>query len=170
MMRRGFAVYVVVAMALSLVACGGSAPKDEWGRADAEQISKMVKDFSEAYNAKDVEKIGGYFSGNASLMPANRAALNGVDAIKGFYKERVTTEGATSLAIQMLSVQGQGTLAYFAGTFSLDLKPEGGPQRHDRGKVIWILRKLGGQWKFEYQMMSSDLPPAVPPAPEPEKK
>ena len=60
--------------------------------------------------------------------------------------------------------EGHGTLAYFAGTFSLDLKPEGGPERRDRGKVIWILRKLGGQWRFEYQIMSSDLPPPVVPA------
>jgi ketosteroid isomerase-like protein len=169
-MRKGLMVCVVLGMGLSLIGCGGSAPKDEFGRADAEQISKMVQEFAAAYNAKDVEKIGTYFTGNASLMPANRSTLNGVEAVKGFYKERVGLEGATNLAIQMLSVQGQGTLAYFAGTFSLDLKPEGGPERHDRGKVIWILRKLGGQWRFEYQMMSSDLPPAVPPAPEPVKK
>ena len=169
-MRKGLMVCVVLGMALSLIGCGGSAPKDEFGRADAEQISKMVQEFAAAYNAKDVEKIGSYFAGNASLMPANRSTLTGVDAIKGFYQERVGIEGATNLAIQMLSVQGQGTLAYFAGTFSLDLKPEGGPERHDRGKVIWILRKLGGQWRFEYQIMSSDLPPAVPPAPEPAKK
>jgi len=169
-MRKGLMVCAVLGMALSLIGCGGSAPKDEFGRADAEQISKMVQEFAAAYNAKDVEKIGSYFAGNASLMPANRSTFTGVDAIKGFYQERVGIEGATNLAIQMLSVQGQGTLAYFAGTFSLDLKPEGGPERHDRGKVIWILRKLGGQWRFEYQIMSSDLPPAVPPAPEPAKK
>jgi len=169
-MRKGLMVCVVLGMALSLIGCGGSAPRDEFGRADAEQISKMVQEFAAAYNAKDVEKIGTYFAGNASLMPANRSTLTGVDAIKGFYQERVGIEGATNLAIQMLSVQGQGTLAYFAGTFSLDLKPEGGPERHDRGKVIWILRKLGGQWRFEYQIMSSDLPPVVPPAPEPAKK
>ena len=169
-MRKGLMVCVVLGMGLSLIGCGGSAPKDEFGRADAEQISKMVQEFAAAYNAKDVEKIGTYFAGNASLMPANRSTLNGVEAVTGFYKERVGLEGATNLAIQMLSVQGQGTLAYFAGTFSLDLKPEGGPERHDRGKVIWILRKLGGQWRFEYQIMSSDLPPVVPPEPEPEKK
>jgi ketosteroid isomerase-like protein len=169
-MRRGLALCVALGAALSLIACGGSAPTEQFGRTDAEQISKMVQDFVVAYNAKDVEKIGTYFTGNASLMPANRSTLNGVEAVKGFYKERVTTEGATNLAIQMLSVQGHGPLAYFAGTFSLDLKPADGTERHDRGKVIWILRKLGGQWKFEYQIMSSDLPPVVPAVPEPAKK
>ena len=169
-MRRSLAFLFAVAAAAGLAACGGSAPTDQFGREDAEQISKMVQDFSAAYNAKDVEKIGTYFAGNASVMPANRSTLNGVDAVKGFYKERVTTDGATDLAIQMLSVQGHGPLAYFAGTFSLNLKPADGTERRDRGKVIWILRKLGAQWKFEYQMMSSDLPPVIPAEPEPAKK
>ena len=92
----------------------------------------MVQEFVAAYNAKDVEKIGTFFSGNASLMPANRSTLNGVEAIKGFYKERVTVEGATDLTIEMLSVQGHGPLAYFAGTFSLNLKPAG---RHRNGTI-----------------------------------
>ena len=161
-MRRSLAFLFAVTAAVGLAACGGSAPVEQFGRADAEQISKMIQEFAGAYNAKDVEKIATYFSGNASLMPANRSTLNGVEAIKGFYKERVTTEGATDLAVVMQSVQGHGPLAYYAGTFTLNLKPEGGTERRDRGKVIWILRKLGPQWKFEYQIMSSDLPPVVP--------
>jgi len=171
-MRNRIALLIALTAAVGLTACGGPAPTETFARADAEQISKMVQEFVGAYNAKDVDKIGTYFTGNASLMPANRSTLNGLEAVKGFYKERVTTEGATDLAIEMQSVQGHGPLAYFAGTFSLNLKPAGGPERHDRGKVIWILRKLGTQWKFEYQMMSSDLPPAAPPATEPlpEKK
>ena len=161
-MRRRLAFLFAVTVAVGLASCGGSATVEPFGRADAEQISKMVQEFAAAYNAKDVDKIGTFFSGNASLMPANRSTLNGVEAIKGFYKERVTTEGATDLAVVMQSVQGHGPLAYYAGTFTLNLKPEGGTERRDRGKVIWILRKLGPQWKFEYQIMSSDLPPVVP--------
>jgi ketosteroid isomerase-like protein len=161
-MRSRVALLISLAAAVGVMACGGSATTEQFGRADAEQISRMVQEFAAAYNAKDVEKIGTYFAGNASLMPANRSTLNGVEAIKGFYKERVTTEGASDLAIEMLSTQGHGPLAYFAGTFTLNLKPEGGTERRDRGKVIWILRKLGGQWRFEYQIMSSDLPPVVP--------
>ena len=169
-MRKGLALAVAMAAALSLAACGGSAPTEEFGKADAEQINQMVRDFTAAYNAKDVEKIGGFFAGNSSLMPANRSTLNGVEAVKGFFNERFTVDGATDLAITMLSVQGHGPLAYFAGTFSLNYKPADGTERRDRGKVIWIIRKLGGQWRFEYQIMSSDLPPVVPAAPEPEKK
>jgi ketosteroid isomerase-like protein len=169
-MRKALAFLLAIVAATGLVACGGAAPVEQFGKADAEQISQMVRDLVAAYNAKDYEKAASFFSSNAAVMPANRSTLNGLDAVKGFYKERVTTEGATNLAIETVSVQGHGPLAYFAGTFSLDLKPAGGLERHDRGKVIWIVRKLGGQWKFEYQIMSSDLPPVVPAEPAPAVK
>jgi ketosteroid isomerase-like protein len=168
-MLKRLAGLVALVAVVSLVACGGAAPAEEFGKADAEQIGQIVRDLVAAYNAKDVDKVGSYFSGNASLMPANRSTLNGLDAVKGFYRERFTVDGATDLAIETLSIQGHGPLAYFAGTFSLNFKPAGGPERHDRGKVIWIVRKLGGQWRFEYQMMSSDLPPAAPAEPAPAK-
>jgi hypothetical protein len=59
-------------------------------------------------------------------------------------------------------------LAYYAGTFSVNFQaPDGSPVRHDRGKVLWIVRKFAGQWKFECQIMSSDLPPVVPAAASP---
>ncbi|MFO7694594.1 MAG: DUF4440 domain-containing protein [Vicinamibacterales bacterium] len=170
-MRRSLAFVFAFTAAVGLAACGGSAPADQFERTDAEQISTMVQEFAAAYNAKDVEKIGTYFAGNASLMPANRSTLNGVDSIKGFYKDRVEVDGATDLNIEMLSVQGHGPLAYFAGTFSLNIKPpDGSAENRDRGKVIWILRRSGGQWRFEYQIMSSDLPPAIPAEPAPAAK
>ena len=166
-MRSYLACIFALVLAVNLGACGGSAPSQEFGKADATQIAKMVQDFAEAYNAKDSEKVGSFFAGDASIMPANRSTLNGVESVKGYYKERFTVDGATDLAIEMQAVQGHGPLAYFAGTFSLNLKPAAGPERRDRGKVVWILRKLGGQWKFERQIMSSDLPPVVPPPAEP---
>jgi len=170
-MRKGLMVCVVLGVALGLIGCGGPAPTAQFERADAEQISKMIQEFVAAYNVKDVEKVGTFFSGNASLMPANRSTLNGVESIKGFYNERFTVDGATDLNIETLSVQGHGPLAYFAGTFSLNLRPpDGSAEGRDRGKVIWILRKLGGQWRFEYQIMSSDLPPVVPAEPAPAAK
>jgi len=165
-MRSYLACVFALILAVGSVSCGGSAPSQEFGKEDSLQITKQVQDFTAAYNAKDVEKIGTFFSPAATLMPANRATLSGVETVKGFYKERFEVDGATDLEIQMQTIEGEGPLAYFAGTFSLNLKPANGPEGRDRGKIVWILKKLGGQWKFDRQIMSSDLPPVVPPAPE----
>jgi len=164
-MRQRSIRLCALVLAVGLAACSGSAPSQEFGKPDVDQIRQMVQDFTAAYNAKDIAKIGTFFSDGASLMPPNRNTLRGVDAVKGFYEVRVKEEGGTGLAIEPLAVEGQGSLACFVGAFTLNLQPaDGTPGRHDRGKVIWILRKLGGKWRFEWQMMASDLPPVAPPS------
>jgi ketosteroid isomerase-like protein len=164
-MRLSFARLLVLALGLGVAACGGSTPSQEFGKQDVAQIKEMVQNFVAAYNAKDVAKIGTFFSANAALMPANQSTLRGVDPVKSWYELRVTSEGAKDLAIEPLAVEGHGTLAYVAGTFSVNFQPAGATvARHDRGKVLWIVRKYAGQWKFDCQIMSSDLPPSIPPA------
>ncbi|GEM_PF-2163559 len=164
-MRTFLALCFALVLAVTLGACGGSAPSQEFGKEDVQQIHALVQNFIAAYNAKDVEKIVTFFSPTATIMPANRSILGGTESVKGFFNERLNVEGAGDLEIETLAVEGHGPLAYFAGAHVLYLKPAGAEPQRDRGKVMWILKKLGGQWKFDRQMMSSDLPPMVP-APE----
>lgn len=164
-MRRVCGLACAVVMAAGVVSCGGGAPTQEFGKQDGDQIRQMIQDFVAAYNAKDIEKVAGHFSPNASLMPPNRSTLRGVDSIKGYFQIRVTDEGGTNLAIEPAVIEGHGTLAYCVGTYSMTLQPaDGTTPRSDRGRVVWIARKIGGQWRFEWQIMSSDLPPVVPPS------
>ena len=163
-MRLPLARLLALVMTVGLAGCAGSTPSQEFGKPDVDQIKQMVQGFAAAYNAKDVEKIGTFFSGNAALMPANQNTLRGVESIKSWYEFRVKDQGARDLAIEPQAIEGHGPLGYVAGTFSLNLQPpDGTPPRHDRGKVLWIVRKYGGHWKFDCQIMSSDLPPVVPP-------
>lgn len=155
---------MAVAAAVVLAACAGTTSSTTgFSKADADEIKAMVREFVAAYNAKDVAKIGTFFDASASLMPINRNTLRGVDAVKTYYEGRVKDEGGTDLAIEPIAVEGQGSLGYIAATFTMAFRPpDGSAERRDRGKVIWIVRKLAGHWKFEYQIMSSDLPPVVP--------
>ncbi len=162
MVRRLLCAMTVAATAV-LSACGGATTTAEFGKQDADEIRAMIRDFVAAYNAKDTAKIGAFFAPNASLMPINRSTLRGVDAVKGYYEGRVKDEGGTDLAIDPIAVEGHGSLGYVAASFSMAFRPpDGSAERRDRGKVILIVRKLAGHWKFEYQIMSSDLPPVVP--------
>ncbi len=173
-MNRRLLYAMAVAAALAMAACGGATTTTEFTKADSDAIRGIVRDFVAAYNAKDVEKMATFFSANAALMPINRGTLHGIDAVKGYYRVRVTDEGGTDLAIEPIAVEGQGTIAYVAATFTMAFHPnDGSPERHDRGHVIWIARKYAGKWKFDWQMMSSDLPatpPAAPVAPASVKK
>jgi len=157
---------LTLVLVVGLAACATQAPTEQFGKEDAVQIRQLVTDFVAAYNAKDVAKIGTLFSANSAVLPPNRSTLRGIDPVKGFFEGRWNDDGATNLVVEVQAVDGHGPMGFVAGSFSLDLKgPDGAGTGRDRGKVLWIVHKYAGNWKFEWQIMSSDLPPAEPPAP-----
>jgi ketosteroid isomerase-like protein len=170
-MRSRCLAIIVAVMAVALASCS-AAPTNEFSRQDREQITKFVKDFAAAYNTKDPVKLVPFYSGSAILMPPNASTVRGQESIQGYYQNRLGVDGATDLQIEPREISGQGSLAYMSGTFSLNLKPEGKPEGHDRGKILFILRSLAKNWKIEISMWSSDLPPVIPekPAEAPAKK
>jgi hypothetical protein len=38
------------------------------------------------------------------------------------------------------------------------VKDSKGQPEHDRGKYLFILRNMGGTWRYEFSMWNSDLP------------
>ena len=166
-MRSALFSVCLVAAALALGGCAQQAPADEFGKQDVDQIHQLVQDFTTAYNAKDAGKIASLFAANASLMPPNRSTLHGSESVQSFFEGRIKDEGVTDVQVEVLTVGGHGPLGFVTGTFSLNLKgPDGASAAHDRGKVIWIVHKYSGQWRFDWQIFSSDLPPAGPAAAE----
>ncbi len=153
--------FMVIVLALGVASCSGPQVK-EFGREDAAQIRQVVQDFVAAYNAKDAAKLATFYSGSAILEPANSSTVRGPESVVGYYERRFSIDGATNLQIEPREVAGQGTLAYMNGTFSLNLRPEGKPEGHDRGKILFILQNLAKAWKIEISIWNSDLPPAVP--------
>lgn len=151
---------LIVPLILVFTACSNGPTAGKFGASDVEAIRKAAQDLAAAYNARDATKIVSLFSGAAVVMPPNTATLRGPDSIKGFYESR-WAEGGTDLQIEARDIGGEGNLAYMSGTFSVVNRPPDGQERRDRGKFLWIARNLAGRWLFEYQMWSSDLPPAT---------
>ena len=149
------------ALVVALAACSAPA-QHEFGKPDRDNITKLVQDFTTAYNAKDAAKITTLFTGGAGLMPPNASTVRGTDSIRDYFVGRFA-QGATDLLIEPKDIAGSGTLAYISGTYSLKLAPVGGPERKDRGKLLWVLRQLGGRWLLENLIFSSDFPPAPSP-------
>jgi len=163
-MRSRSLAFMTLVLAIGVASC--SAPQvKEFGREDHAQIRQFVQDFVAAYNAKDAAKVAALYSGAAVLMPPNASTVRGQELIQGYYQNRFNVDGATDLVIEPKEISGQGPLAYMSGNVSLKLKPEGKPEGHDRGKILFILRNLAKSWRIEISMWSSDLPPVVPEAP-----
>lgn len=151
-MRRVITM-AVLALSVGVSACSG--PKEqEFGAADAQAIRQATTSFETAFNAKDVEKILTLYTDNSVLMPPNKPLLRGRGPLKGFY-EGLFNAGSTDLKLTVNEVAGHGPIAYESGSYSM----MNGATR-DRGKFLFVLHKLGGNWKFEDKSWSSDLPPA----------
>jgi len=156
---RTAAIAAVVALAIS--ACG--APKqEEFTTTDANNIRQKTDSFVTAFNGKQVQQVLDMYAENATFMPPNRPVLRGRDAIKNFYDELINQNGATNLKLETSEVVGHGPIAYQAGTYEIEYKPASGkaPRDRDRGKYLFVLRNMGGTWRYAYTVWNSDLLPA----------
>jgi uncharacterized protein (TIGR02246 family) len=138
-------------------ACATANPGDEFGMKDQAAIRERSAEFVKAFNAKDVPQVLGAYTENSTFMPPNQPVLRGKDALKTFYDDLLKA-GATNLKVNVGEVSGHGPLAYQSGTFEMDLSPSNGSADHDRGKYLFVARKLNGSWRYEYMVWNSDLP------------
>jgi len=125
---------------------------------DQAALREKTAAFVKAFNAKDVPQVLDVYTENSVFMPPNQPIIRGKDALKRFYEDLIKS-GASGLKIDVAEVSGHGPLAYQSGTYEMDVKPSNGPSDHDRGKYLFIARKLNGQWRYEYMVWNSDLPP-----------
>jgi ketosteroid isomerase-like protein len=139
-------------------ACSGPAP-EEFTTKDAGTIRQQHEAFVTAFNAKQNDAILNLYAENSVFMPPNEPIIRGKDALKHFYEE-LFKRGATNLRMDIAEVSGHGPLAYQSGNYEMDLKPDTGTPGRDRGKYLFVLRKMQIGWKYEYTMWNSDLPPA----------
>ena len=108
-----------------------------------------------AFNAKDITKILDMYAESSVFMPPNEPIIRGKDALRQFYENLVTRQGASDLKMEISEVAGHGTLAYQSGTY--EMKRGAG---RDRGKYLFVIRKMANGWKFHYTMWNSDLAPS----------
>jgi uncharacterized protein (TIGR02246 family) len=138
-------------------ACSSSPAGEEFGMKDQAAIRERSDAFVKAFNAADVNQVLAVYTENSTFMPPNQPVLRGKEPLKTFYED-LLKQGASNLRMEVSEVSGHGPLAYQSGTYEMDLKPASGQADHDRGKYLFIARKLNGNWRYEYMVWNSDLP------------
>lgn len=146
----------LVSVLLLATACSGPAPQ-EFTTRDAGTIRQRNNAFVQAFNTKETPTILDLYAENSVFMPPNQPIIRGKGALKNFYDE-LLKEGATNLKLNVDQVSGHGPIAYQSGTYEMELKPASGAGSRDRGKYLFVLRKMGETWRYEYTMWNSDLP------------
>jgi ketosteroid isomerase-like protein len=151
-------MFLLGVLCLAAAACSAGKPGEEFGMKDQAAIRGRSEAFVKAFNDKNIDQLLVIYAENSVFMPPNQPVIRGKDALKTFYDD-LLKQGASNLKLDVGEVSGHGPLAYQAGTYQMELKPSAGPADHDRGKYLFIARKLNGQWRYEYTVWNSDLPP-----------
>jgi ketosteroid isomerase-like protein len=139
--------------------CSGAKSGEEFTMKDQASIRERSDAFVKAFNAKEVNDVLGVYAENSVFMPPNEPVIRGREALKTFYDDLLKS-GATGLRLNVGEVSGHGPLAYQSGTYEMEVKRGAGPATRDRGKYLFVLRKMGETWRLEYSMWNSDLPAA----------
>ena len=150
-------VTFLVAVVCLATACVSGNPGDEFTMKDQTSIRERSDAFVKAFNAKEVDGILGIYAENSVFMPPNEPVIRGKEALRTFYDD-LLKDGAAGLRLNVGEVSGHGPLAYQSGTYEMELKRPSGPAGRDRGKYLFVLRKLGDSWRYEYAMWNSYLP------------
>ena len=148
----------LVVVIVGASACASSDAGDEFTPRDTEAIRQRSQQLATAFNAKQMDAILELYADNSVFMPPNAPILRGREPLRGFYQDLIGR--ATNLRLETEDVAGYGPLAYETGSFSLVYQD--GAVR-DRGKYVFIWRRMNDTWRTEKTIWSSDLPPPAPP-------
>lgn len=102
------------------------------------------------------EMVEEFYAPDAVLLPANRPAIEGIDAIRAFWRETPDT-GLVSLSLETERVEGTPALAFEIGGFARTLRHRHGAPFQDQGKYLVVYRGDGeGGLRAVAEMFNSD--------------
>jgi ketosteroid isomerase-like protein len=153
---RCAARYALLVVLLGASGCASAEPGEEFTRSDSEAVRQRSQQLATAFNGNDMDAILDLYADNSVFMPPNAPSLRGREPLREFYEDLIAR--ATNLRLETEDVAGYGPLAYETGTYSLVYQD--GAVR-DRGKYVFIWRRLNDVWRTEKTIWSSDLPPEV---------
>jgi ketosteroid isomerase-like protein len=134
---------------------------------DAYAIRLAKTELRDAYNQGNLRRVLAVFADTYSDMSAGLASFYGTEA-KTVLKHRLKklfTRYRAELAVTIISIRVQGSLAFDWGWHKLTLTAKkGGRSNATRTRYLEIWQKnAAGQWKIAIFLDNVDVPPQMPP-------
>jgi ketosteroid isomerase-like protein len=102
--------------------------------------------------------VDAHYDAKAKLLPAGFPIVEGRDAIISFFNG---LPSLTVFKIEAVDMEGEESIAYIRGTYTISLSPPDGTTVNDQGKYVQVWRKRAdGEWRCILDIYNSDLPPA----------
>lgn len=122
------------------------------------EIRRMLQTFAHAFNTGDLETVVNFYEPDATLLPPNAPAAEGITAIREVFKA-FREAGGLDLKPETVRVEQSGDLVVEVGRYTANVPDPQGGTRPDRGKYVTVLRRQrNGELKLIVDSWSSDLP------------
>lgn len=144
--------YLVSAICLGLITATGGH-----GLTDDQLIREIDAAWSQALQAKDLDKVMSNYAEDASFLPPNFPIVQGKENIREWFAKRMMTPGySAAFAPSTIIVSKSRDLAYELGTFRVTINDERGHSVVRVGKHLVTWEKRAGQWKVTAESVNYD--------------
>ena len=116
--------------------------------------------FTEAIKQGDAALIAAAFTEDGTLLPPNLETVRGRKGIETFLNAAMVGMGLREGALQTVSVEEDGDVAWEIGNLTMKFQSQGGQARTDQGKYVLLWkRQADGSWMVCSEMWNSNSPP-----------
>jgi ketosteroid isomerase-like protein len=149
---------------MALVAFGSADPREARAASTGEAantIRRLDASLLQAVESRDLEKIVGFYSSDASLLPDRVPIATGTDAIRGTWQHVLALRGfKMSFAPTRIDVAKARDMASDIGIFSLTCENASGSVSTTVGKYVVVWKKQhNGLWRITADIFNADPEP-----------
>jgi uncharacterized protein (TIGR02246 family) len=151
--------YFFVSVVLVLVAGIGTLGLAQGKRAaDEEAIRKGDAEWSQAAEAKNLERTVSFYAEDGSVLPFGAPIATGKEQVRQVWSHLMSLPGfSLTFAPTKVQVAKAGDVAYEVGTFALKLNDEQGNATTTPGKYVVVWKKQAdGGWKAVADIFNTD--------------
>jgi uncharacterized protein (TIGR02246 family) len=149
---------IVSCFVLALVVAGSRAARAQQHTDPV--LDKLAAEFSDAFNAKDAQRITSFYADDAVIMPPNQPVVIGREDILAYY-EHGFADDISDFRIKPVESAISGDQAFEAGMSRLTQRSTASllsdnPPKAETGKYLVVFKRVNGSWKIAFDIFNLD--------------
>ena len=135
--------------------------------ADVQAIKELIKEWEEAFNTRNIEKLLSFYTDDSLRIPANQAPIIGKEAIRDSFQQEFDRFSSETES-EVVDVKIGGDLAFVRGTWAATntIKATGESLKINGNWVDLDQKQPDGSWKIIWSIWSDES--LISPLPEKE--
>ncbi len=166
-MTRKLIAFLAMGIVALTMSCSQAPKPADTHDADVQALKDIEAQANKDYEAKDLDKLVGFYTDDAVLMAPGAPSMAGKAAIQTMVKQMVA-DPALSLKFEATRVEvaSGGDMAYTQGSYTMTMTdPSTKKPINDKGSYVTVYKKQAdGSWKAVSDIASSAIPPGPAPA------